>query len=228
MKALWKQWSARFAALQEREKYLIAGAVLVVVLFGGYNFWMEPAQLSERALRTQLVQQRTDLAQLQIQVAGMQHQITDPDAANRHAIADVQQAIDQIDQQLTPYDKVLVAPGQMAELLRTMLARHRGLELVSLKTLDPMPVIEHAPPAGTVATAAAAQDSDAGGNIYRHGIEIKMAGSYADLESYVAELEHASRHLLLGRMTLSVSRYPRVELTLTVYSLSLDRRWLVV
>jgi MSHA biogenesis protein MshJ len=67
-----------------------------------------------------------------------------------------------------------------------------------------------------------------GGNIHKHGIEIRMAGNYLDLLAYVADLESLPQKLLWGNMALTVTAYPRSELTLTVYTLSLDPTWLVV
>ncbi len=67
-----------------------------------------------------------------------------------------------------------------------------------------------------------------GGNIYKHGIEIKLAGGYGDLLAYVADLEASPQKLLWGGMRLTVKQFPVSELTLTVYTLSLDSIWLVV
>lgn len=229
MKARWKAWNARFALLKQREKYLVSGAVLVAILLGGNSLWLEPAQLRKAMLEKQIAQDKADTAELTVQVAALQTQLKEPDAANRAAIADARQRLSETNGQLKEFDQVLVAPEQMPNLLRALLARHRGLELVSLKTLDPVPVIQH--PADKTAAKpldankAAAADQ---GNIYQHGIVIKVAGSYQDLLNYVAEMETSAQRLLLGRMNLAVSKYPRVELTLTVYSLSLDRTWLVI
>jgi MSHA biogenesis protein MshJ len=65
-------------------------------------------------------------------------------------------------------------------------------------------------------------------NIFRHGLEIRVAGSYADLLAYVAELERSPQRLLWGGINLAVIVYPRSELTLTVYTLSRERDWLAV
>ncbi|MDO9244269.1 MAG: hypothetical protein Q7U32_10740, partial [Rhodocyclaceae bacterium] len=67
-----------------------------------------------------------------------------------------------------------------------------------------------------------------GGNIYKHGIEIKLAGNYQDLLAYVNELEASPQKLLWGNLRLAVKKHPVSELTLIVYTLSLDSIWLVV
>lgn len=66
------------------------------------------------------------------------------------------------------------------------------------------------------------------GNLYQHGIEIKLAGGYQDLLAYVAELDASPQKILRGKINLIVRQYPVSELTVTIYTLSLDARWLVV
>ena len=78
--------------------------------------------------------------------------------------------------------------------------------------------VEVAPPAPTIATP----------NIYKHGIEIKVAGNYQDLLAYLTEIERMPQRIIWNRVKLSTELYPRNEMTLTVYTLSLDKQWLVV
>jgi MSHA biogenesis protein MshJ len=229
MKEQWKALSVRFAALKAREKYLVCTAVLVLILFGGYNMWIAPALARKAVAEKEIAQYKADMTTLGAQVAALQAQLKDPDAASRAAIAESRQRLADLDRQLSGFSKEIVPPEKMALLLQTLLSRHRGLELVSLRTLVPLPLIPaQADKAGAKPGEpgkAAAPDS---GNIYKHGIEIKVAGDYQDLLNYLGEMESSSQRLLLGKMNLVVTKHPRVELTLTVYSLSLDRTWLVI
>lgn len=227
MKALWQTVAARFAALAAREKYLVAVAVVAVIGFGGYTFGVEPARLRAATLGKQLVQQKADLAAAQAQLAALKAQAKDPDAGTKAALAEIKARLAAAEQERQQYDAALVPPARVPQLLQSLLARHRGLSLVSLNTLPPTPLIPPREEAkeGKEAKAAA---SAPGVNLYKHGIEIKVAGSYHDLLAYLAELEQSPQRLLWGQMTLNVTAYPRSELTLTVYTLSLDSTWLVV
>lgn len=58
-------------------------------------------------------------------------------------------------------------------------------------------------------------------------MELTVEGSYADLMDYLSSLESLpGPKLLWGGVALKVERHPTVQLTLTVYTLSLDRAWL--
>jgi MSHA biogenesis protein MshJ len=230
MKARWQALSARFAAMARREKVLVAAAVAVVIVLGGHTLVVEPARLRAASLAKQLAQQKQELATLQGQLAALKGQVKDPDAPTRAALAEIRAKLAAADGELRRFDAALVPPSRVPQLLQSLLTRHKGLSLVSLATLPPAPLV--APPAeakdkraGDAAPAAAPQP---GANIYKHGIEIRVAGGYLDLLAYLAELEQAGQQLLWGRMSLAVVAYPRSELTLTVYTFSLDPTWLVV
>jgi MSHA biogenesis protein MshJ len=227
-------FSAKFAALQQREKVMVAATAIFVICMGGYSLWVEPAKLHTKVMQQQIVQQTTELQGLQTQVAGMKAQLTDPDAPNKAALADVKTRLVAADQALHAYDNTLVPPERVPQLLQALVARHRGIELLSLQTLPPTPLLA---PAAKADDKAGVKPPDAkappappvkGGNIHKHGIEIRMAGNYLDLLAYVADLESLPQKLLWGNMALTVTAYPRSELTLTVYTLSLDPTWLVV
>jgi MSHA biogenesis protein MshJ len=229
MNALWQKLAGRFAALSKRENGLVAAEVLAVVVFGGYAVWVDPARTALAALRTQATQHQTEIAVLEGQVATLQGQMKDPDAANKIVLAEVQAQKAEVDRSLQQFDRILIPPERVPQLLRSLLARHRGLELVALKTLSPVVVSERRLVVDASGKPVASSANILRqGNVFQHGIEIKVAGSYADLLAYVSELEGASQKLMFGKMSLSVTAYPRSELTLTVYTFSLDPIWLVV
>lgn len=222
--ARWQDWSARFAAMQPREKLLVSGAVAVAILFGGYTLWVEPGMLESTRLKKTLAQQQTEQEQLRAQLAIL-GQGADPDAANRATLQRLREQLKAAERDLKGFDKTLVSPTQAPGLLQTLLTRHRGLSLVSLSTLAPQPLV--APPAGKEGEKKE-MPPQPGDNIYKHGLQIRIAGSYHDLLAYVAELEASPQKLLWGDMRLAVMEHPVSELTLTVYTLSLDSTWLVV
>jgi len=230
MKARWQALAAKFAALQQREKMLTAVAVVFIIGFGGYSVWVEPAMLRGVALKKQIAQSKTEMQNFQAQIVGLKSQLKDPDAPNRLALTGLSSELAATDQALHQYDKALVPPAKMPQLLQSLFVHHRGLELLSLQTLAPAPLLAPSGAKSETKTADAKPATPAakGAGLQKHGIEIKMAGNYLDLLGYVDELERLPQKLLWGRMTLAVTGYPRSELTLTVYTLSLEETWMVV
>lgn len=240
MKARFQALSGKFAALQQREKALIAAACLCVIVLGGYTLWVEPPMLRAAALRKQILQQQADMQGLQAQLVVMTSQVRDPDAQNRAALAEIKTRLATVDRSLRGYENTLVSPERVPQLLQSLVSRHKGLELLSLETLPPQPLLVPAVKAEAKADAKApdpkapatkappAPPAAKGGNIHKHGIAIRMAGNYLDLLAYVADLDALPQKLLWGGMSLEVTAYPRSELMLTVYTLSLDPTWMVV
>jgi MSHA biogenesis protein MshJ len=143
----------------------------------------------------------------------------------------------------------LVAPEKMIPLLQQLLRGHDRLRLQSMKTLPVTGISEwgHAPgregrdvppvasgqqAPGTMApTAAHGVDTSVlkpDELIYRHGVEIVVQGGYADLVAYMTELEALPTHLYWGQARLATGVYPEATLTLTLYTMSLDQKWMTL
>jgi MSHA biogenesis protein MshJ len=65
-----------------------------------------------------------------------------------------------------------------------------------------------------------------GSLLYRHGVEITVRGNYLDMIDYMNALESLPTQLFWGGAKLEVEDYPTSRLTLTMYTLSLDPKWL--
>ncbi|MBA5640196.1 type II secretion system protein M [Duganella sp. LX20W] len=81
-----------------------------------------------------------------------------------------------------------------------------------------------AQPANAVAAAPAA--SKPRELLYRHGVEIVLQGSYADMVQYMDALQALPSQLFWGKAKLDAGQYPSSRLTLTLYTLSLDTKWM--
>lgn len=85
---------------------------------------------------------------------------------------------------------------------------------------------------GAVASASASEQAAAGfaakpgSLLYRHGVEITVRGNYLDMIDYMNALESMPTQLFWGGAKLEVEDYPTSRLTLTMYTLSLDSKWL--
>jgi len=75
--------------------------------------------------------------------------------------------------------------------------------------------------------AAAAEEKNPN-EIYRHGVEVTMRGSYLDLLAYLMQIESLPVRMFWDRVNLSVTTYPTVTMRLVVYTISLDKVWLTV
>lgn len=87
-------------------------------------------------------------------------------------------------------------------------------------------VAQAAPVAGAAPAATPAVAPKQRELLYRHGVEIQLQGSYPDMINYMAALEALPSQLFWGKAKLDAGQYPAVTLTLTLYTMSLDEKWM--
>jgi len=236
IKQRWHQLSARIDARSQRERVLVFAALLAALACIAQFTTFGPLQRKQDALRSQIAQQQTgiDSANAEIVQKLEQAQI-DPDAPLRARLDAVRGETERLSSDLRAMQRGLVPPERIAPLLESILRANGRLKLVSVRTLpvDPLSAIVAAGEKGKAAVAAPAAPvtgSVVSGShpelLFRHGVELTARGSYLDMVDYMAALEALPTQLFWGRAQLEVEEYPTVRLTLTLYTLSLDEKWM--
>jgi MSHA biogenesis protein MshJ len=114
----------------------------------------------------------------------------------------------------------------VAPLLESILRANGRLKMVSLRTLP----VESLSSLGAKKEGAAedppAKPAPKRELLFRHGVEVTVRGSYLDMVDYRSALEGLPTQLFWGKAQLEVEEYPSVRLTLTLYTLSLDEKWM--
>jgi MSHA biogenesis protein MshJ len=180
----------------------------------------------------------------------------DPDADVRQRLKALQQETDRTSAELMAVQKGLVAPDKIAPLLEHLLRGNGRLKLMSMKTLPvtgmneavlppenapakPLSSAQNAAQAATQVAALGAKPAPGAAPgaaapatlkprelLYRHGVEIVLQGSYLDMINYMDALESLPVQLFWGKLKLDAQQYPNSRLTLTLYTLSLDPKWM--
>ena len=231
-------------ALSLRERgALFAGAAAVILLLL-YAMLLNPLDAQQAALRSQISQQRNNIAGIDQEITQkVQDYGGDPDVALRARLRTVNAETAKLGGELRAMQRNLVTPNQVAPLLDAILKAHGRLRLLSLTTLPvsglneaPAGAAVALPPAtlpslpglltpGAPAAVAAAKPPEL---LYRHGVQLAVQGNYLDMLDYMAALEAMPAQLIWGRATLEVAQYPAATLTLTLYTLSLERTWITL
>lgn len=225
LRLFWKRLNVRYTALSQRERLLVALAVVLGPLLIGNALLVSPQQARVKGLESGIAAQNASATQLQAEVGNLQQQLnSDPDAGRKAELAALNGERDRLDEQLRQFGTILVRPEEMNGLLEGMLARNAGLRLVSLKTLAPQSVLQR----GEAPRETDGKPAERSFDLYRHGVEIRLEGSYGQLQAYLAQLEKLQQRLLWGQLSYRVIEHPKAELTLTVYTLSPDKTWLAL
>lgn len=235
MKARLQRLAERINArtLRERVMLFVAAAAVAVLLL--YALYLNPLMARREALRAEIGQQRDNLSGIDGEISSrLQAYALDPHAAGTARLAELEAETAQLSTSLRAMQQGLVAPERIAPLLDSILRANGRLQLVSMTTLPPSPFsdgafplkarTEPAEPAPAAATTPAAPTPAA--LLYRHGVELTVRGNYLDMVAYLAALEALPTQLFWGRAALEVEQYPNARLSLTVYTLSLDKKWM--
>ncbi len=232
MNALWQTFASKIDALTARERYVVFAAAWLLPAYLVYIAFIAPAQTQHAALRAELTQQRAEIRTLEAEGLRISQARAEPEAQYRARQDTLKQQIADREERLRALHKSLMPAHKINALLQEMLARESALQMVSLRTLPAAPLLSQEDKAVATAPASAAtadSNSDAGApRVYKHGVEVTVRGSYEALHRYMTQLERSPARMYWWRAQLSADEHSRLTLTLTIYTLSLDKAWLEV
>lgn len=239
------QLAARLDALSVKERVLIASSLLLSVALGWQSLLIDPLVARKQALLAEVAGANDALQKLEtlsrdLMVAAQ----VDPDAPSRQRLATRERELEALRARVAAKVGDVVPPAQMAKVLETVLGRFRDLEFVGLEGLGAEPLVRNETeeaaraPARARGTQSASRDTktdtplvaapEGRATAYRHGIRIRFAGSYLATVNYLRALEALPWGFFWDRVELETQDFPRVEGSIVVYTVSLDRGWIGV
>jgi len=229
MKERWRKLAERFGALQPRERALVLVGVVVGTVLVFDAVALQPKEARGKILERQIVEARQKL-KLTETLMQVKEGVGDTLSVKRSYRDALRVRLAEINQTMLGLQQGMVPPERMARLLEDMLTRTRGLQLISLRALPP----KRFEPRGTppapqgVATTVKPAPKDSERTIYQHSFELTLQGSYLDLHDYLAQLEKLPWQMFWNRISVRTEQYPRLQVTITVQTLSLTKAWLIV
>lgn len=230
MKRYWELARARIDGMSLRERAMIFAAAAFVVISLLNSLLLDPLMAKQKALSAQVIQQQEKMKELQAQMQGLlQAKREDQQSPLRDRLEQLKQHLQEQDSYLQNRRGRLIEPNKIADLLKQVLNKDGRLQLVALQTLPVSLLIEKPQTGKGAEQSATAGNANSGQKqIFKHGVQISIRGSYLDLLRYVSALERLPAQMFWGEASLSVDGYPNSVLTLTLYTLSLDKTWLTV
>ena len=234
-KVQWQRLADRVDGFSLRERALIFLAIALVLIVSVNLLLIDPLLTRSKNLQQRIVQD-------ELQIKAMRSQIeelvaasnSDPNAALKTRLEDLRLQSEQAATTLQDIQSGLVPPQRIPALLQDLLLHSRSVSLVAMKTLP----VETLGVAGAASISSTSADTGAGertdpstgtvGEVYKHGVEITVQGSYLDLLSYLDGIEALPWQMFWGKADVDGKNYPTVTLTLRLHTLSLDEAWLTL
>ncbi|PKG97777.1 type II secretion system protein GspM [Paraglaciecola sp. MB-3u-78] len=212
----YKKLSSKFLEVSLREQVLILFCGLVVVILMMYSLLLEPIFESSEKLQQNSKSADKEIRFLIAQVAELSDNIkTDPNGPVLERIALLKRQILNITNQLKTQTDNLVPANKMAGMLESVLAGSKGLTLIELQSIAPIPISLGLP-----------EEPDAG--LYRHGVTLVFQGNYFDIQRYLEKLESLPWQFYWERFDYLVGDYPTASVELEIYTLSTNKAFIGV
>lgn len=239
MKQQWQQFALKFDALSVRERIMVFGASAALLIFMVVYLFVNPQLDKRKALADTIAQRQQAVAAIDAEMAQrMAAHAGDPNLQDRIRLERIRQEVQQMRQALQSTQNGLVAPERIVPMLQQLLKQQASLRLVSLATLPSGAMGQGGHVASKAASASAAapagqspadaEAAQAPAVLYRHGVEIVLRGNYLDMVNYMDAVEAMPSHVFWGKLNMQVEQYPNATLSLTLYTLSLDEKWIAL
>lgn len=221
----WQTITSKIEALNHRERWMVLMAGMVVIYAVFNTMLVNPVLDKKATVLGELAQSQTQTAVLKQQlVVFSQHPVENPDAQNQLTLKTLTEQIHTQNAAIKALNNKLVSPEAMTYLLKKLLHKSTSLHLVAMQTLSPEDIASEKQ---TEAKATPTANEIKIG-LFKHGVKMTIAGNYLDLLQYVTALEQLPMQIYMGESALQAKEYPQSELTMTLYTLSLEQAWLTI
>ncbi|MDH0450237.1 MSHA biogenesis protein MshJ [Shewanella sp. GD04112] len=214
MKARFEQLAQKFDVLSQRERGLIALAVLVLVAMSAYmpieSLWK---QQHSTAQQVKALEQENKISTQQIDLY-QQRLAMDPNQDYRQRLNLLQQQNQEIDAQLNEQMVDMVPADYMPELLGNLLGQVQGIKLLKFTSVTPVPLL------------AVGEEKKL--NLYSHGIRMSLEGDYFSVLRFVEAVEAMPDKLYWKRLDYKVADYPKGKIDIELYTLSINKDFISV
>lgn len=218
MKAALEKFANRIDVLTLRERVIVFVMVALLLIVCANIFILSPLDQERKEIGLKNAEQQAQIVRIHAEIQQKSNERTaDPDLSNARRAAELEQQVERLRASVAQVQKGLISPARMTKVLEEILRKSKQLQLVSVKKLAPEGMVESSAEGGKNATAQ---------GLYRHGVIMVVRGSYLDMLQYLQELEKLQTPLLWGDVLFEVGTHPGATMTLTVFTLSLDKQWL--
>lgn len=198
-----------------RERVLIF-VTLLALIFLLWNFLVQARFDRERkTLQAQQTQITTEKKGLESQVTALTMAMTmanDPVIVKQNEINALNAVITEIESRLSGLSQGLISAEQLPKVLEEILRRTASVELLQVRTLAATEL--------QLDAEKSAENNTRGTGVYKHGVLIRVAGSYTQLIQLMKELEDLEWKFYWESLNYTVKQYPNAEIEIRVFTLS--------
>lgn len=201
-------WKKTIESRSQRERLTVALALVCLMIFASDRLVFTPIWTSMKSLRSQqnaLIEQKRQMQDALLKSGSLDQSVIDL----QKQLTARQTEYQAIEPLVQAARQQLIAPEQVGPFMRNILPKDGRIRLIQLKSLS-------------------AQKNASVPDLFEHPFVVALSGSYADLTSYVKQLQASPWRLQLQRMNLASDEKttPMIAMTLYVNAYSDSPEWL--
>lgn len=218
MLAALQQVSSKIDARNLRERVLIFVTLLAVVFLLWQLLVQSAIDNTTKTLHSEQAAVDKNRQELEAKIASLTLSMaSDPAIGKRKNIDQLQTSIAQVETRLAGLSQGLIAAGQLPKVLQDVLTRTTSIRLLEVRTL---PVQElQLPGLANTPTPTPATSSN-GAGVYKHGVLLRVSGSYAELLKLLRDIEALEWKFYWESLDYTVKSYPEAVIDIQVFTLS--------
>ena len=225
MKQQWEMYCEKVSQLQIREKYMLLGIGLFLILYLIVWFIITPLHDEMAKSKKQIKQNHQSLAQAKTKIDMFSHALTqDYTLQLRKELEQAKLELKNIDQDLSQFSQGFIPPYKMAQVLKQLLKVNQSLQLKSfgLEAVKPVVIGKE----NTENKTSTSKKNNVA--FYEHSMALTIEGDYFSLLNYVKSLGKIKEKLFISQFQYQVMEYPQAELKLVIATVSADEKFIAL
>lgn len=210
-----------------RERVLIFLTLLAVVFLLWQLLVQSHIDDERKRLQTESAKLTKEQRDVEAKIATLtQVMASDPAIAKKKTLSDLQATISEVEARLSGLSQGLISAEQLPKVLQEVLARTANISLLQVRTL-PVAELRLAVPDSSAEQTENNPETKpelkpAGTGVYKHGVLIRVSGSYAQLIKLLQDIETLEWKFYWESLNYTVKKYPNAEIEIQVFTLSSD------
>lgn len=210
-KPTWDAWCEKVGQRSRRERVLMTLVGLFLIVMAFYSASWDPLTQQWSHLKQQKLSLQQQNIELASQVKSIEQELAqDPNSVLRDKIQVVNRRLVQVNQSLAAQMASLIPADEMAATLQQILSQSGALQLESLSSLKPEPILP--------------EKSEF--NFYRHGVKLVLKGQFGKIYAFLVQLESLPQHFYWQRVSYKVDKYPDAVVEITIFTLSNNKEFI--
>ncbi len=205
----WQELQVKFNSLPQQRRKFWFGLTLVFIAYLGIWVVLLPQWQAYQAEQAKLQEQLTTNRLIATQIEAIDIRLSgDPLAPLKAKLGELQEQLNEVNRKLQS-ETNYVSAADNRELLKALLSNATELEVKSAQALP--------------AERVYGDGEATAGAIYKHRLQLVLRGNYNQTFNYFQQLEQLPWSFYWQRLDYRVDQHPEAEITLEIYTLSLER-----